>query len=205
MVPWLQLRLLLLIVARKLVQTSTTDRQAENSEVLLPKVMVAVIWSPLAKPDVRPKLHAPKPLTVAVPKNVFPWQGKFNNNYSEFITSFKLSTAALNAISDQSGDPILKQAKSALSQPSWTEGDFEFRVTVLINATNGIGSTITKIFTAKGSDLYTVFYKKVGSSYVVESIYPKEFNPNIELVPWDLQSYSLGWKFIFKRFNKMTH
>lgn len=135
-------------------------------------------------------------------------KGKFNNRYSEFITSFRFAGNAESAyrlIANQTGDskyvPYYRSNNELPSARNWTEGHFEFRVTIKVNAKNGIGPEITKVFTAKGSDLFNLKYKKVFSSpfatdiYALESITTKQYNLNIELLPWDLENVGMGWKF----------
>lgn len=122
--------------------------------------------------------------------------GAYRNNYSEFLTSFRmLSDSWLGKISDQSPDPNVIHAKSSASSPSWTDGYFEFRVDILINSTNGAGSTLTKYFSAKGSDLADVTYISHGFFYSIDKITLKSYNPNLELCPWDLKNYGMAWKF----------
>jgi hypothetical protein len=127
--------------------------------------------------------------------------GTFRHQYSEFIASIKFaSSSALGIMSDQSGDPFPVYVKSASGSPSWIDGTYEFHVKVLINARNGTGNELTKIFTAKGSDLFSISYRRDTSFpylYRVSSITPREYYPNIELIPWDLESYGMAWKFIF--------
>ncbi len=123
--------------------------------------------------------------------------GKYRNNYSEFITSFKmLSSSWYGKIADQTGDPVLLRTKHR-KRPAWTDGFFEFKVEVLINSTNGAGSTLTKYFSAKGSDLADVIYKRFFFNlYKVDKVNIKAYNPNLELIPWDLKNYGMAWKFI---------
>ncbi|MBD1386852.1 hypothetical protein IDJ75_16325 [Mucilaginibacter rigui] len=139
-------------------------------------------------------------------------KGEFKNNYSEFITSMKFLTPdALGMIADQDGDPKANQnyghGGTINGQPipptMWTEGNFEFRITVLINSKNGLGNDITKVLSVKPTDLFDLQYDKVVDNkpfnllvYHLKTITPKEYHPNVELVPWDLQNYGTAWKFI---------
>jgi hypothetical protein len=86
--------------------------------------------------------------------------------------------------------------KSSTTSPSWTEGNFEFWITVLVNGKNGVGNEFTKVLTVRPQDLFDLTYTKSTFFYKLSTITPKEYRPDIELVPWDLQAYSLGWKFI---------
>ncbi|WP_299284513.1 hypothetical protein [uncultured Mucilaginibacter sp.] len=130
--------------------------------------------------------------------------GQFKNNYSEFITSMKFSTNAISKMSDQDGDPRSTDGQM-IGRPSsngyfWTEGNYEFTITVLINSKNGIGNDLSKVISVKPTDLYDVQGKLRQEFayyfYQVTSITPKEYHPNVELVPWDLQNYGTAWKFV---------
>lgn len=142
-------------------------------------------------------------ITAAAPN------GTFRNNYSEFITSFKFLTPnALGIISDQDEDPKASNLYSVfdwnppIPKWPWSEGNFEFSITILINAKNGIGNEITKLISVSPYDLFDLYYEPVGNTsvlkytYKLKSITPKEFHPNVELIPWDLQNYGTAWKFI---------
>ncbi|MEZ2338853.1 hypothetical protein AB6735_24615 [Mucilaginibacter sp. RCC_168] len=134
-------------------------------------------------------------------------KGAFRNNYSEVITSFKFLTPnALGIIADQDGDPKANSVMKILRSgqvliPAWTDGNFEFSITVLINAKNGVGSELQKIMSVKPSDLFDIQYQIEDhgffKDYKFVSAVPKEYHPNIELVPWDLENYGTAWKFIF--------
>lgn len=140
--------------------------------------------------------------------------GAFKNNYSEFITSFKfLSGDNLGIIADQDGDPKANKGYRTRagvvtgwgSEPRtmWTDGKFEIRITILINAKNGLGNEVTKMMDVNGSDLFELQYETIidnnswGKILGLKSIIPKEYHPNIEILPWDLENYGTAWKFIF--------
>lgn len=142
-------------------------------------------------------------------------KGEFRNNYSEYITSFKfLRSDALGIISDQDEDPKAnytfgggRAGSKIVNIPMWTEGSFEFWITVLINSRTGTGPQNTYVMSAKPSELFNVEYRLVKEvkntflnidikEYAITSINPIEFKPNIRLVPWDLQNYGTAWKFI---------
>lgn len=127
--------------------------------------------------------------------------GKLKNNYSEFITSFKfLNSNALGIIADQDGDPKpINTLWRGINSTSWTEGNFEIRITILINAKNGLGNELTKMMSVNPRDLFELKYQKLlgGLKYNLIGVTPKEYNPNIELLPWDLENYGTAWKFIF--------
>lgn len=139
--------------------------------------------------------------------------GKFRNYYSEFITSFKLSPNAIGIIADQDGDPKVNNAYvdgylttvPSNARTMWTDGNFEFRISVLINAKNGAGNEYVRQMSVSPYDLFDLQYEVVkefnfprnSKIYELRNIVSKEFHPNIELLPWDLENYGTAWKFIF--------
>jgi hypothetical protein len=123
--------------------------------------------------------------------------GPLKRNYRETIRSMKLSVDGLNKIADQSGDPRFVPAKTNINAPSWTDGYFEFKALVLYNAKDGTGDTFTRIFTARGQDLFDITYNRQGFYYTINSITPKEMNLNVPIATWDLNNYGIAWKFQF--------
>jgi len=141
--------------------------------------------------------------------------GKFRNYYSEFITSFKFLTPnALGLIADQDGDPKPYDGyidgnipgSGGRRTPGWFDGNFEFRITVLINSKNGVGNEYVRQISVNPRDLFDLQYKFIreikvsvyrGNVYELETVIPKEYHPNVELIPWDLENYGTAWKFIF--------
>ncbi|MDY0904217.1 hypothetical protein [Pedobacter sp. CFBP9032] len=134
--------------------------------------------------------------------------GKFRNYYSEYITSFKfLTPSALGIISDQDGDPRMNNYYgTGTSAPTtmWTDGNFEFRISVLINAKNGSGNEFVRQMSVRPTELFDLQYELIMDEkffkiklYEFRNAIPKEYHPNIELLPWDLENYGTAWKFIF--------
>jgi hypothetical protein len=108
-----------------------------------------------------------------------------------------LNSNCFTKISDETTDPLpAKYSNNSIG--SWTEGYFEFRITVLINSKNGVGNEYVRNITVNASDLFDITYKKIfGNYYIYQSVTPKEYKPFLEILPWDLQSYGIAWKFIF--------
>lgn len=141
--------------------------------------------------------------------------GIFTNRFSEFIKSFKLINGNDHTlIGDHTNDPKINQAyngKGFSSLPSvpWVEGNYEFRVSVLINAKNGVGQELRKIFTIRGSDLFSPQYQRVNVGggflnyhyFLLTSVVPKQVDMNLELIPWDLEQYGSAWKFIVSEYD----
>jgi hypothetical protein len=126
--------------------------------------------------------------------------GIYRNNYHEFVKSFKFTNKDdYFSVSDEPNDPTFNRFKN-ISEYGWTEGNYEFYVDIIINAKNGTGSILHKAFTCKGSDLFEPDWKPIfpGSvKYYTTSIKTaKEYNPNLDLIPWDLENYGNAWKFI---------
>lgn len=133
-------------------------------------------------------------------------RGKFDNNYMEYIKSIKMITDDLR-FSDQD-DPTPTQAgwnsQYGTRPQEWTDGYFDIRISVLINAKNGIGELVTKAISASGSDLFDIKYVTAGTvvGYLnYDGIIPKEFHVNVPIVAWNLETYGAGWKFIVSEYD----
>lgn len=131
--------------------------------------------------------------------------GKFTNRFSEFITSFRFTKPEhLGLVSDQDNDP--KPVLSSFRRPAWTDGRFEIRISAFINAKNAVGQELRKYFTATGPELFTLEYdstKLIGNTWIYKykQATPIAYNPNIELVPWDLEQYGSVWKFAVSEYD----
>ncbi len=120
--------------------------------------------------------------------------GSFKYDFQEGLTSFILlgdPMAAYNTIADQTGDPTIKLTTSN-PQSGWTGGNFEFKVRVIYNSTNGAGSEIIKYFTAIPSDLFVLNYVRPNpfSNYTLSSVVLKTKFLNIPIFNWDLDQYA---------------
>lgn len=132
--------------------------------------------------------------------------GVFTNRFSEFITSFQFVKGDdVNNVADQAGDP--QPRGMVFADPAttnlWTEGNFEFRVSIFINAKNGVGMELKKGFSARGTDLFDLQYEgfPIIHQYHLVGVTPRAYNPNIEIVPWDLDSYGSAWKFAVSEYD----
>ncbi|MEW7401483.1 hypothetical protein [Elizabethkingia anophelis] len=134
-------------------------------------------------------------------------RGQFKYDFQEYLTSFSMNDAkGLSIISDQAGDPVnnFNYVDSRWNgdgpKAPWTGGNFEFKVHVLINASNGVGASIDKYFSVSPSDLYDAKYIEVGPLPVIrgifqlESMTPKRVPLNIPLFNWDLSQYASSIK-----------
>ena len=133
-------------------------------------------------------------------------KGPFKYDFQETITSFSLQgdpTAAYNTIADQTGDP--KFPESAVGDAnggnfvmggSWTGGNFEFKIRIIVNGKNGIGTEIIKYFTATGNDLFDCTYVRGQKAGIFRYWYHRKINSlksinlNIPIFNWDLDQYA---------------
>ncbi|MCT4285926.1 hypothetical protein CMU66_16795 [Elizabethkingia anophelis] len=118
-------------------------------------------------------------------------KGQFKYDYQEYLTSIRIDD--FFSISDQTntGDPTFLRAL----ERGWTEGMFDFRINVLVNANNGIGSSIVKYFSCGPGDLFDLVYEQKRISlgvlvWVIKDIQPKTKLINIPLFSWDLNQYA---------------
>jgi hypothetical protein len=131
--------------------------------------------------------------------------GKFTNRFSEAITSFRFTKPEhLGLISDHENDP--KTSLSSFRPPAWTDGRFEIRISAFINSKNAVGQELRKYFTATGPELFTLEYDSsriFGSLWVYNyrQATPIAYDPQIELVPWDLEQYGSVWKFAVSEYD----
>ncbi|MFD2186361.1 hypothetical protein [Aquimarina celericrescens] len=132
-------------------------------------------------------------------------RGPFSFDFQEHITSFRLKGGggwsngvnAYNKIADQTGDPRIGiQYVQGYPQTygSWTDGVFEFKVTALINAKNGVGSEFVTYFPASARDLFRIRRSTPeGEDYNtlrLRHLRTKRFYPNLPLIKWDLDQYA---------------
>jgi hypothetical protein len=96
-------------------------------------------------------------------------------------------------------DPSADRHRANGSSQHWTDGFFEFKLIALVNAKNGVGATITKVFSVNPRDLFFLHYKRTSNNWFGQDWYELDYvtypnsNPvdyNISLSSWDLQSYS---------------
>jgi hypothetical protein len=145
-------------------------------------------------------------------------KGKFNTDYQEYIVSIKLLDNQYDKISEHPSDPKATDefyfAGSGRpgsvpypTQPElWTNGNYDLRISILINAKNGGGNQLEKIFSIRPYDLFDLTYQKDGNStrfYRIAAT-PKICYLNEPIVAWDLENYGSQWKFVVKEFDPTT-
>lgn len=138
--------------------------------------------------------------------------GIYSNDFQECLQSIMfLNPNDYYLVSDDADDPVASAefyAETPNHPPMWVEGAFEFRMSILINAKNGAGQQLNKIFTAPGSQLFFPHYslKKYPFLnlwlYKLTSITSSEFRPNnLHIIDWDLEQYGTAWKFILSEYD----
>jgi hypothetical protein len=145
--------------------------------------------------------------------------GPLNRKVVECITSMRFAdgAAGYNAITTPEDT---KPADNTQVNQQWTEGQYEFRITGLINKKNGPGEQTEKIIYASGSDLFEIYYDyttpardRINCRACPPITYAKprigyakifQFPIPIEVDSWDLDQSSFGWKFYVIKFNNQT-
>lgn len=125
--------------------------------------------------------------------------GSFKYDFQEHITTFRLSGDPMRAyekITDQN-DPRFNNGHR-INRSHWTGGHFEFRVSTIINAKNGVGSELVNGFTVSPNDLFHLEYEVFSTGtwfwkkryFRLKNISLKTLNINLPLINWDLEQYS---------------
>lgn len=143
--------------------------------------------------------------------------GVLNRDIVECITQFRFAgPEGYNAITTPE-DP--RPVDNTQIPQQWTDGNYEFRVTVLINKKNGPGQQTQKTFYVKPSDLFNISYNKITPSTpcrncTVPRVYaePKieraktyRFPDPIRIDSWDLEQSSFGWKVSIVKFSNQQN
>ncbi|MDD5149547.1 MAG: hypothetical protein PHC28_03565 [Flavobacterium sp.] len=162
-----------------------------NSNILDPKIITAYNTYTGSNVDGWDRDYIYYGITPTTPK------GPFKYDFQESIQSFSLQgdpIAAYNKIADQTNDPKFVSGGSS----TWTGGNFEFKIRIIVNAKNGIGSEIIKYFNATPNDLFVVESRKVKISFAyfyINSIKSLRQMPlNIPIFNWDLDQYASSIK-----------
>ncbi len=131
--------------------------------------------------------------------NITPTQttGEFSYDFVEHIRDFSLQGVNNNAINtynkiaDQTGDPKLINNSTVNPIAGWTNGFYEFKVRVLLNARNGIGQEYITYFSAAPSELFQISYERRGSLYrpVISGLKVID-ELNLPIFAWDISNYS---------------
>ncbi len=137
--------------------------------------------------------------------------GPFLYDYKETLTSFSMTgdpMAAYRLISDQRDDPQFRSYHPSW-MTHWTDGNYEFRVTTLINSRT-VGSEIVNLFSVNPNDLFELRYQVeyvwvvVGGIpirlkfYKIKNIKTKSVQINVPIFQWDLDTYATSVKLKFE-------
>ena len=131
-------------------------------------------------------------------------KGPFDYNMKEFLVGFELMGDALGfyrKIADQDGDPkssipiggVLPANSSIIT---WTEGEYEFKVTTYVGSKSTIG-TEYKFFRLKPDQLFRAEVERVISRpgmpgytvYKLVGLKSKRVDLDLPLFEWDLENY----------------
>ncbi|MFW0714472.1 hypothetical protein ACN1CD_01325 [Pedobacter sp. N23S346] len=124
-------------------------------------------------------------------------KGAFRLSLKETIRSIRFTEAAISRIMDQDDPRNPGQFVSSWSTPKWTEGNFEFKIDVLINNTSGLGTTITRYLSLDPDQIFYPQYSQVApNAWIFNKYYLNKINVNIPLISWDLESNGSAWKFL---------
>jgi hypothetical protein len=131
--------------------------------------------------------------------------GPFSYEFKEALTSFRMTEAdpmgAYNLISDATDDPHVQSSLNSNSQNAfWTSNSYSFRVHVVYNSKNGLGTEFTTVFPVAAYDLWDVQYNDIPMPgfwpwqtdhlYVPVGVTPKTVNMREEIFNWDIANYA---------------
>ena len=132
-------------------------------------------------------------------------KGPFDYNMKEFLVGFELMGDALGfyrKIADQDGDPkssipiggVLPANSSIIT---WTEGEYEFKVTTYVGSKSTIGTEYKSFFRLKPDQLFRAGVERVISRpgmpgytvYKLVGLKSKRVDLDLPLFEWDLENY----------------
>ena len=149
----------------------------------------------------------PVPLPKVDNPEDYPTTGKgtFDYNMKEFLVGFELMGDALGfyrKIADQDGDPkssipiggVLPANSSIIT---WTEGEYEFKVTTYVGSKSTIGTEYKSFFRLKPDQLFRAEVERVISRpgmpgytvYKLVGLKSKRVDLDLPLFEWDLENY----------------
>ena len=132
-------------------------------------------------------------------------KGPFDYNMKEFLVGFELMGDALGfyrKIADQDGDPkssipIGRVLPANSSIITWTEGEYEFKVTTYVGSKSTIGTEYKSFFRLKPDQLFRAEVERVISRpgmpgytvYKLVGLKSKRVDLDLPLFEWDLENY----------------
>lgn len=141
-------------------------------------------------------------------------KGPFDYNMKEFLVGFELMGDALGfyrKIADQDGDPkssipiggVLPANSSIIT---WTEGEYEFKVTTYVGSKSTIGTEYKSFFRLKPDQLFRAEVERVISRpgmpgytvYKLVGLKSKRVDLDLPLFEWDLENYGATIKIVIE-------
>jgi len=131
--------------------------------------------------------------------------GPFIYDFKEYVTNFNLegnATSAYNLISDQTDDPHYLN-NNRIGTGHWTDGDYEFKFSTLINAKNGVGDELINGLVINPNDLFKLEYEVYSTGwwfwkkrwYRITGIHKRnDYWAHIPLINWNLDDYATSIK-----------
>lgn len=144
-------------------------------------------------------------------------RGPLKTTFQENIRAFRLSNSGIQRISGYGDDPLaIAVGNDNTNSTAWSDGNFEFLISVLTNPKDGSTPQQSYRFGATPNDLYDYtterrtrtgpFGLNYRTYYVVTSVTPKEFYPNIGMSTWDLSNFGTAWTYhIFEENQTKTY
>lgn len=141
-------------------------------------------------------------------------RGPLKRNVKECLTYMRFinPTQVFDVIGKNPGDP--QPVDNTYIYQEWTNGSYEFRLTVLINTKNGPSAEVHHTFYCKPSDLFVIGYKYGG--HANEGPVPAFREPYvgaannyklpvpIPIAGWDLENTSFGWQVYLIKYNSQA-
>ena len=102
-------------------------------------------------------------------------------------------------VAGETGNPTIKRGKKS---SGWTDGYFEIKVNVLIQAKNGVGSTISSDYLVSGAGLFNVTYTIdrrgvwpfLYDYFIINTVTAKQQLTNYPIVNWGLNNYGASFR-----------
>ncbi|MHA3787562.1 hypothetical protein ACX0HA_05065 [Flavobacterium hauense] len=135
--------------------------------------------------------------------------GPMSFDFKESIGDFGMEGdpwTAYSLVSDQIGDPNVNPDLGSGDWNHWTDNQYEFKVKILINSSQGAGAETVRILPIRPDDLFELTYQRhvrnflwwSKTTYTLEDISCKYMYVNKHVITWDLQNKSAEWKFIIE-------
>jgi len=124
-------------------------------------------------------------------------RGRFNDHFRETIQNFQLTNAGIVRMSGYAGDPNSPTVGGNYQYGTsyWTDGAYEFLISVLCNPKDGSTAQKTIRFGASPQVLYYALYNQSGNYYQIRQVIPYSFNPSVIVAAWDLQNFGTAWTY----------